>query len=333
MRVYIVGVGTGSLDELTSRARKTVESSDIIIGAKRLLKVFSHTNILSVEAYLGSDVVRAIKENNSLAKVVILVSGDVGFFSATKNILTKLNCDVELIPGISSLAYMSSKISLSWDDMNIVSLHGRDKSIIGNIMKNKKTFILTDKVNNVGVICRTLYDVGFRDLKVHVGENLSYDNEKITTGSINKLMNNDFAPLSVMVVENSNTVDMNISTGGIMDCDFVRGDAPMTKSEVRRISISKLNLLEDDIIYDIGAGTGSVAIEMALTALNGEVYAVEKNPKSVELIKINRSKFLSYNLKVIEGTAPEVLDILPPPDKVFIGGSSGNMDEIIEAVL
>lgn len=114
---------------------------------------------------------------------------------------------------------------------------------------------------------------------------------------------------------------------------FIRGKVPMTKSEVRAVSISKLELTKDAVLYDIGAGTGSVGIEAALSIPDGQVYAVEQKQEAIELILQNREKFRAENLTVIEGTAPDAMEELPMPTHAFIGGSSGQMEPIVDLLL
>ena len=122
-------------------------------------------------------------------------------------------------------------------------------------------------------------------------------------------------------------------THGIVDEQFVRDKVPMTKEEVRAVSLSKLRLMADSVCYDVGAGTGSVSVEMAMRAFKGKVYAIEKNPVAVALLKKNRQKFAADNLEIIEGLAPEALEALETPTHAFIGGSSGNMRAIMEHLL
>ena len=120
---------------------------------------------------------------------------------------------------------------------------------------------------------------------------------------------------------------------GIPDSAFIRDKVPMTKEEIRTVSLSKLRLGRDSVCYDIGAGTGSVSVEMALRAPYGKVFAIEKKELAFELLKKNKKKFAAENLILIQGTAPEALEELPAPDQVFIGGSSGNMRQILELLL
>lgn len=330
MKIYIVGIGTGSRDNLTVEAINKIESADLIIGASRMTQSFNYLSTPKVNAYLSEDI-QLILEKSSAKNVAILVSGDVGFFSATKKLIQRLkDYTIELIPGISSIVYFSAKVNLSWDNMKIISVHGREGSVLGSVMKNEKTFVLTGGKNKVNSIISSLIDSHIPNLKIYVGENLSYENEKITTGNLSELHGKSFSDLSVMIIENNTTTNI---MRHIEDDEFTRGKVPMTKDEVRSIVVSKLRLNETDIVYDVGAGTGSVSVEIALNVSEGEVYAIEKNIEAVELIKTNREKFRAYNMKVISGTAPHAMEDLPPPNKVFIGGSSKSLEDIISLSL
>ena len=212
---------------------------------------------------------------------------------------------------------------MAYDNMNIVSMHGRNCNIVSEVRENEKTFVLLGE-NPCDKLCR----YGFENAEVYIGENLSYENEKILHGKARDFRDTKLASLSVAVIIN-NEYD-KCTKIGINDSEFVTGNAPMTKSEVRAVNISKLEIKDDDICYDIGAGTGSVSIEMALLCGKGKVYAIEKKAEAAELIKQNALKFHADNIEIICADAPNGMVGLLKADKVFIGGSSGNLYEIIE---
>ena len=165
-----------------------------------------------------------------------------------------------------------------------------------------------------------------------MGENLSYENEKIFVKPAKELTDYEGDALSVVCAYHAAAVPMS-ATHGVRDEAFIRGRAPMTKEEVRTVSLAKLGLTETSVCYDIGAGTGSVSVEMALRAVEGKVCAIEKKEEAAQLLEENKRKFAVDNLEVIRGTAPEALKELPTPTHAFIGGSSGNLKEIVELLL
>lgn len=335
--VSIIGIGIGNLDFTHKKSIDLISNSDCLIGAKRMLLDFTHLNKDTFESSKAEDIYEYISKDNMHKNFGVLVSGDTGFYSLSKKLTEILEQDefikVENIPAIGSLQYFCSKLNLSWDSIKFVSAHGRNLNIISTIMFNKKTFMLTGGELKPKNICKLLVDKGLGNLLVCVGENLSYNNERIIEDKASSIANMDFDSLAVMIIHNDNAIEIDSGFRSIGDDEFITGHAPMTKSEVRTISIGKLKLKSDSIVYDIGAGTGSVSIETALKLSGGTLYAIEKNKGAIDLIKENIEKFKVYNIEIIEGVAPEGLDNLPKPDSVFIGGSSGNMDAIFDCLL
>lgn len=322
--INIIGMGM-SEKTLTAEALELIIEADILIGAKRLINEFSHMNKLSYNAYLSNDILE-IMEKTDAEKIAILVSGDVGFYSAAEKLVDVLNdYGPNLVSGISSVSYFFAKCSLPWKDANLISCHGIDTNIVSSVRRNRYTFALTGK--NIPELQKELVKYGFSDLKVWIGENLGSDDESIQESKISDLDGMKFSSLTVLIIENPD-FDSRIRTG-IPDEEFIRGKVPMTKSEVRAVCLSKLSLSPTDIAYDIGCGTGSVTIEMAFSAYEGKVYAFDKNEDAIALLEQNCQKFHLDNVDGICGLAPECLKDLPVPDVAFIGGSSGNMDEIV----
>lgn len=335
--VYLIGIGIGNTDFIHKKSMDAINKSDCLIGAKRMLESFSNLNKETFESSQSEEIYKYIINNNNFENFGVIVSGDTGFYSLSKKLTEMLSQNIEIaienIPAISSLQYFCSKLKLSWDNIKFTSAHGRELNIISNVMFNKKIFMLTGGDLKPNKICKILTDKGLGHLKVSVGENLSYDNERILNDSASNIANMNFESLAVIIIHNDNALDLDIGFKSIKDEEFITGKAPMTKSEIRTISISKLNLKNDSIVYDIGAGTGSVSIEAALKLSNGSLYAIEKNEIAADLINENIKKFKAYNIEIIKNLAPEGLENLPKPDSAFIGGSSGNMDEIINVLL
>ena len=177
-----------------------------------------------------------------------------------------------------------------------------------------------------------LADAGLGGVTVHIGENLGYPEERIVSGTAEELLDREFAPLCVLLAENDKADDEPV-TYGLPDEAFDRDKVPMTKEEVRGVCVSKLALGRGSVVYDVGSGSGSVSVECALVASRGKVYAIEQKESAIELTGRNAEKFGLINLEVVPGTAPEALVPLPAPTHAFIGGSSGNMREIVELLL
>jgi precorrin-6Y C5,15-methyltransferase (decarboxylating) len=327
--VYIVGTGTNGTGSLTYDAWRAIEDSELLIGAGRMLEPYADKGIACVTAVKAEDIASAILESG-MSKIAVLMSGDVGFYSGASSLLPLLtDCETTLIPGISSVNAFFAKIKKPWQNAQFVSLHGRESDIVAAVRRNTETFCITG--GGVSLIAELLCIYGFGGLKVYVGENLGYEDEKITLTSVKKLCEASTTSLCVLFIENDEArAEINI---GIADEDFLRGEAPMTKAEVRAVTLSKLRLKPEDICYDIGAGTGSVSVEMALSCYKGKVYAVERDEDALPLIRKNTLKHRVANIDIISGEAPEALQPLPAPDAAFIGGSGGNLAEVIDLIL
>lgn len=331
-KISLVGIGMGAEKTLTLEGKKALNEAELLIGAKRMTEAVQKPGQMVLHEYRSEKIVEYIREHPKYRTVAIALSGDVGFYSGAKKLIDQLDGNVEVICGISSVVYFMSKIGLSWDDAKIVSAHGRNCNLISLIRHNPKVFSILGTEDGVAVLASRLVYYGMGDVTLYVGENLSYENEKIFHDKAANLTEYRGDALSVVTACNEKATPMS-AVHGISDGEFLRGKAPMTKEEVRTVSLSKLRLSEDSVCYDVGAGTGSVSVEMALRAWMGQVYAIEKKEDALALLKENKKKFAVDNLAIIPGVAPEAITELPAPTHAFIGGSSGNMQDIINLLL
>ena len=355
--ITLLGIGMGSREMLTVQGKNSLDQADLLIGARRMVDSVRRPDQDVFIEYRSQEIKDYIDSHPEYDNIVIVLSGDVGFYSGAKKLLDVLQQnklsqnsfgsetagqsssvqntvkpEIQVQCGISSVVYFMSKIGLPWDDAKIVSAHGRRCNLISYIHNEKKVFAILGTSDGVAVLASKLVDYGMSDVLLYVGENLSYDNEKIFVKTAGELTEYTGNPLSVICAVNE-SAGKRLETHGIKDEEFIRGKAPMTKEEVRTVSLSKLRLTEDSVCYDVGAGTGSLSIEMALRAHQGKVWAIEKKEDAVELIRQNKVKFAADNLEIIEGLAPEALKDLPVPTHAFIGGSSGNLKEIVQILI
>lgn len=331
-KISLVGIGMGAEKTLTLEGKKALNEAELLIGAKRMTEAVQKPGQMVLHEYRSEKIVEYIREHPKYRTVAIALSGDVGFYSGAKKLIDQLDGNVEVICGISSVVYFMSKIGLSWDDAKIVSAHGRNCNLISLIRHNPKVFSILGTEDGVAVLASRLVYYGMGDVTLYMGENLSYENEKIFHDKAANLTEYRGDALSVVTACNEKATPLS-AVHGISDGEFLRGKAPMTKEEVRTVSLSKLRLSEDSVCYDVGAGTGSVSVEMALRAWMGQVYAIEKKEDALALLKENKKKFAVDNLVIIPGVAPEAMTELPAPTHAFIGGSSGNMQDIINLLL
>ena len=337
-QLYLVGIGMGNEKNRTVEAEQICQSADLLIGARRMLQSVKTEGKAVFESYKPDEIAAYLAEHPQYETAAVLLSGDIGFYSGAKKLYDAIErtegleqMEIYPVSGISSVVYFCGKLGVSWEDVHLLSLHGRKQNLIDAVKYHEKVFVLCGEKDGIPKICCKLKEYGLGDVKVAVGTDLSYEQERIVQGTAESLMKEDFAPLSVLLICNP---DVKKRIGHGLDDDlFLRGKVPMTKSEVRSISLSKLRLHKDAGVWDVGAGTGSVSIEAASLAKDGVVYAIEKKDEAIDLLEQNKRKFGTDNLEIIKGLAPEALEGLPAPTHAFIGGSSGNLKEILEVLL
>ena len=331
--VLLVGIGMGPGD-MTVRATEKVRRADLLIGARRMLDAVDTSGRDVLAEYRSDAIVDYMDSNPEYGRIAVLLSGDIGFYSGAKGLLSKIDrsrYDVDTEAGISSAVYLCSKMGETWQDAYLTSAHGRDSNIVGLVNTHPKVFTLLSGEDTVHAMCRQLFDYGLNDVSVTIGQDFGYPTERIFTGTPSECLDTEFGDLCVALIVNPDPDTRN--PVGIPDEEFTRGDAPMTKSEVRALSVAKLKLSPDSVVYDVGAGTGSVSVEMALTAFEGRVYAIEREDVAADLIEVNKRKFRASNIEVVRGLAPDAMADLPTPTHAFIGGSAGNLKQIVQCLL
>ena len=351
MRLTVVGLGCGSAALMTGQAREAIADADVVFvsPAYRRLVDFHPRVVVMQDLQTGLGEIESALDSGSVA---VGVSGDPGIFSFLAMLKRRFPAEdgdaFTVVPGISSLSCLFAKLGESWADAAIVSGHGRTLSKNGflrTVTHSAKTVVFCDRTRNPSWACEVLrdYEVDFcapgaHRFRVAVGENLSLPDERLTVGRADDLLTRqiDFSEHALIAVFNESPQVPAISRP--RDGDFIRADSsdkgnaaqiPMTRQEVRSLVLDELDLQADSIVWDIGAGTGSVAVACALLCPGGEVHAVERLPEGVALIARNRKKFQAHNLAVYEGEACDLLDALPCPTHVFVGGSGGRLGEIL----
>ncbi|MBR4227065.1 MAG: precorrin-6A reductase [Candidatus Methanomethylophilaceae archaeon] len=329
-KVSLIGIGMG-VDGMTVRSSKIVEGADLVIGAERMLRTAGVTGKDTLVEYRAAEIAGYLEKNPGYRNVAVLLSGDIGFYSGAKKLLEALKgYDIDVECGISTVAYLCSKVGVPWQDVRLTSAHGREFNVTGSVRTSRRTFALLTGSAGARALCQEL-DEYLPDVTVTIGESLGYPEERIVTGSPKELLNESFGELCAALIDNPSP-DASCPVW-IPDEDFTRGDAPMTKSDVRSLSVAKLRLSPDSVAYDVGAGTGSVSVAMALCCPEGKVYAIEKEDVAADLIEVNKRKLCTPNVEVVRGLAPEAMRDLPAPTHAFIGGSSGNLKEIVDCLL
>ncbi|WP_026670595.1 precorrin-6A reductase [Butyrivibrio sp. AE3006] len=330
--IVLAGVGPGDSSFFTNELQEALSNADIIFGAESVISRLEGINVPKISKYRGDEICEFLRENSEFKRPVAVFSGDISLCSGAKKaaeILESKGFNVVTIPGISSVTLFLKVLRVGLEDVRIVSAHGRNCNVSGYVRECENLIVLPSDMADAAKICREIEQ--YTD-KIVIGYELGTCEEKVFEFDNNEDSFVNLPGKCLIYAHNAEALLRPVS-GGISDDEFIRGKTPMTKEEIRTISLRKLALTPNAVFYDIGAGTGSVSVEAALTAPEIRVYSIEKKDTALALLKQNKEMFKASNMEIIEGTAPDALVDLPAPTHAFIGGSSGNMKSILETVL
>ncbi|HEY9711122.1 MAG TPA: precorrin-6y C5,15-methyltransferase (decarboxylating) subunit CbiE [Oculatellaceae cyanobacterium] len=345
--LHVVGIGLNGAVGLTDTVRQVVEQASLLVGSDRHLGYFP--NHPSSRLVLGN-FTQAIREiRTQLATgdpngcIVVLVSGDPLFFGLGRLLLEELPREqLTFHPHVSSVQLAFNRIKVPWQDARVISAHGRSLDELTQALQQSvdKIAVLTDKTNTPSAIAHLVQALDVSSsYEFWVCENLGGSDEQVQCFSVDALLKETFAPLNVVVLlRKPNPADQPLDVDslpmlGLADKTFASfSDRPnlMTKREVRLLILGELALQPKQIIWDIGAGTGSVSIEIARLSETSQVYAIEKTAIGYSLIEQNCQRLQVKNVISIHGSAPDILQELPAPERIFIGGSGGNLSSILD---
>ena len=349
MEICLAGIGMGSKDGQTQEVQYAIETADILLGAERMIERYS-AKIEKRPYYMTEQILpylEQLQKNGFTAqkdplRVTVLFSGDTGFYSGCRKLYVALqetiaagalNARVRILPGISSVVSLAARVGESYEDAAILSMHGKKLNrLSATVESHEKVFLLTSGSEDIRKIGRLLAEAGLTDCEVIVGYQLSYPEESIrilTPGQCEEITEEG---LYTCLIRNPHWQPERLTHGRSDTCFLRDAKTPMTKEEVREVSICKLHLTQNAVVYDIGSGTGSVAIEIAGVPGRVQVYAIERKPEAVELLRKNRAHFHMDNIQIIEAPAPEGLEELPVPTHAFIGGSGGRLMDILRVL-
>lgn len=339
LHIMLAGVGMGHENLLTKEVMEAIEDADILLGAQRVIEPYQ-AKIEKQPFYQAGQIIPYLQKLTD-QKVVILFSGDTGFYSGCKTLYQALQEEVGrgslkasicMMPGITSVAYLAARIGESYQDAAVISMHGKEiRNLARRIQGEEKTYILMSGVLDIKRLGTLLVEAGMENCEVVAGYQLSYEQERILKLSAQECCEQEREGLYVCLVKNP-VVKIKRLTHGMADREFIRESVPMTKEEIREVGICKLKLHKRAVVYDIGSGTGSVAVEIAGLSDDIQVCAVEHKKEAVTLIEQNRKKFGLENISIVEAKAPEGLDGLPVATHAFIGGSGGRLQDILSTL-
>lgn len=342
-KIILSGIGMGNTDGMTREAYHAFEEAEVIFGAERMLENLPGKGI-KVPYYRADDIISYLIEHPQYTKVAAAFSGDSGFYSGAQSMKKALEeanekgilkSETTILPGISSVSALAARLGVSWNDAVLASIHGRRANVVNLVRKNTKVFLLLSGKNDFEMLVNKFREAGINHVKISAGYRLSYPDEKLFTFYLDEFETKLFdLPEGVYtcLIENEDCEEQ-ILTPGIDDEIFSRTKVPMTKNEVRVLSISRLELTKNAVVYDVGSGTGSVSIECARLSPDIFVFAIEQKEEAANLTKENAACLgLSDQIVVINKKAPEGFEELPTPTHVFIGGSSGALSDILSAI-
>ncbi len=334
--IYVIGAGMAGQEGFTAQALGLIAASDILFGAPRLLDLFPDYQKEKQQIDDQSMGLMIERLRHFDGNAVVLASGDPLFFGIGRFLLRNLSeALIDFLPNVTSVQYAFAKIREPWDDAIFVSTQGRDvKSVIDRVVANDKAAILTDESVTPKMIAAELvarHRLGYR---VYLCEDLGSEAEKIRQASVRETAELEAAVLNVMILirEYEEDEQRTLPVFGIPDDKFLSVKKTMTREEVRVVTLAKLRLRHDMCLWDIGAGSGSISIEADYLLPQGRVFAIERNDESLGFLRENLYRFNARNVTLVTGNAPDCLDELPDPDRVFIGGSGGHLWEILEQV-
>ena len=340
-KIHIVGIGENGLDGLTALARDLIQHAQVLVGEPHALAAMpaSAAERLVVGADLDETVRRIAAAGDR--RVVVLASGDPLFYGVARYLCDKLGKDrFEVVPHVSSMQLAFARVKESWEDAFLTDLANHDlPTVLERIRGAEKAGLFTSDVATPAVVARAMLDRGLDYFTAYVCENLGSPDERVTRGELREIVPHEFAPLNVMIlVRKPNVPDrpreaIGRRLFGNPDDAFLQSKPKrglLTPAELRAIALAEMDLGPASVVWDIGAGSGSVAIEAAQIALQGTVYAVEMDVEDHQLIVANAQRFGVGNLAPVLGRAPEAWQNLPVPDAVFIGGSGRGISHLAD---
>lgn len=346
MTVNIIGIGLDGAAGLKESVRQIVEGATLLVGSDRHLSYFPE--IRRPRLVLGNflDAIAEIKRHLTYPNnfIVVLVSGDPLYYGLGRLLVKELPWEeLQFYPHISSVQLAFNRLKVPWQDAKVISVHGRATDELTKTLQQgaEKIAVLTDNNNSPGAIARLLLALDLpTEYQFWVCENLGGAEERVQLWWPEDADKQVFSPLNVVVLlRESKTEGRSFDLAelpllGLPDSSFLSyDDRPglMTKREVRLLVLGELALQPGQVVWDIGAGTGSVSIEIARLCPDSTIYAIEKTATGSSLIEENAKRFQVNNIVSINGSAPDILHRLRSPDRVFVGGSSGKVRSILSA--
>ncbi|MFM9059793.1 MAG: precorrin-6y C5,15-methyltransferase (decarboxylating) subunit CbiE [Planctomycetaceae bacterium] len=339
-KIQIVGVGDDGIDGMTAQARRLVESAEVLLGPASCAAVLPEALRARLQPVAGLDELVERIEAAGDRRTVVLASGDPLFYGTARYVCAKLGKDrFEVVPHVSSMQLAFARVKESWEDAFLANLAGQSiERVVDRIRGADTAGLFTSEQWPPAAVARALLDEGIDHFQAYVCENLGSPDERVTQGSLADIARDSFGPLNVMIlVRRAPAPDAAGAAGtrlfGNPDECFLQSRPKrglLTPAEVRALALAELALAPTSIVWDVGAGSGSVSLEAARIARAGTVYAIEMDPDDQQLIVENARRFGVANLRPVLGRAPEAWGPLPDPDAIYVGGSGRDVAMLVE---
>lgn len=341
LKVHVIGIGDDGLEGVTAAARQLIQQADLLVGADYTLKLVPPTQGERLKA--GGSLDQVVERITALPnkRVVVLASGDPLFYGMARYLCDKLGKDrFEVVPHVSSMQLAFARVKESWEEAYLTNLasHSLDH-VLERIRVAEKVGLFTSEESPPAAVAKALLDRGIDYFSAYVCENLGSPDERVTHGDLAEIAEDEFSPLNVMILIRKPNVPDRPSERigrrlfGNPDEVFLQSKPKkglLTPAEVRSIALAEMDLGPRSNVWDIGAGSGSVAIECAQIASAGTTYAIEMDQEDHDLILANAQKFNVRNLVAVLGRAPDAWAALPDPDAIFCGGSGREINKLVE---
>ena len=333
-RIVVVGIGDDGPAGLGAQAREAIGSAEVLFGGARHLAFFAEHPARTVD--LGADFTAAMRELETVSdeRRVVLASGDPMLFGVGATLAARLGVDrIEVLPHISAAQLAFARLGEPMHDIEVLSAHGRELTpVLARAMATTRMAILLDDEHDAPTVARALLDAGMEDAHATVCSHLGGAEEVVARGTLASIAGGGAHPsLSLLVVLRDPSEAARHRRSAIPDAEFAHRNGMVTKAEVRALSVAALRLRPADLLWDVGAGSGSVAVEAAMLLPGGRVLAIERHPAQLAFIRENRARFRVPQIELVAGEAPDALSTLPAPDAVFIGGGGADLPAIIDA--
>ncbi|MEZ0576600.1 precorrin-6y C5,15-methyltransferase (decarboxylating) subunit CbiE [Halodesulfovibrio aestuarii] len=335
MAIHVVGLGIDP-DTLPELHEQIITTADVLVGGKRQLAAFADLDAETIPITSPlSNVFNAIEASyNARKEVVVIADGDPLFYGIGDSIIKKFGSEnVVIHPNTATIQAIAARAKVSWQDMRMLSLHGRNDypPLYTALMQCDHVAVLTDDTNIPAVIAQKLLDRGLTWFNIGIFEDMGTDNEKITNCTLDEASCRSFSRLNAVLIKRTGHPEQPLRVG-IPDTQFATERKLITKRPVRAASLSMLELEPRNIMWDIGAGSGSVSIEAAHLLSKGAIYSVERKSERVDLIRKNRARFGALNVDILHGDAQTCIEGLPTPDRIFIGGGLGSDNALLASL-